>query len=180
MIKAANYKIVVRVDPDQKNEIKIGGIAMTSALLFETNYRERSPTIGTIVQGNEYLKEGEVALFHHNHFTQPSPYWIGADLFSVPFNKTIFGTLNEQGKIAPMCGNIICQRVPIEYAIPVPIEQQKTYIDRAIVINPGEAPYIPGQLLFHRPHSGYDIVYNWFGEERRVTKIHADMVIGVI
>ena len=180
MIKAANNKIIVRVDPNQKNGVKIGDTVMTTALLFENNYREKSPVVGVIVLGNEYLHEGDVALFHHNHFYQPSPYWIGDDLFSVPFNKTIFGILDENGQINPMCGNIICQRVPIEYAIPVPIEQQKTHIDRALVINPGQTPYYAGQLLFHKPHSGYDIVFNWNGEERRVTKIHEEMVIGVV
>lgn len=180
MIRPANNKIIVRVDPTQKNEIKVGTATLTTALLFENNYRERSPVVGVIVHGNEILKEGDVAIFHHNHFYQPSPYWIGSDLFSVPFNKTIFGILNENGEIDPICGNIICQRVPIEYAMPVPVEEQKTYIDRAIVINPGQTPYNPGQLLFHRVHAGYDIVYNWKGGERRVTKVHEDMVIGFV
>lgn len=180
MIKPANNKLIVRVDPNQKNEIKIGRTTLTTALLFENNYRERSPVVGVIVHGNEVLKEGDVALFHHNHFYQPSPYWIGADLFSVPFNKTIFGILNEEGHIKPMCGNIICVRVPIKYNIPVPIEEQKTYIDRAFVINPGQTSYDPGQLIFHRPYAGYDIVYNWKGEERRRTKVHEDMIIGYL
>lgn len=178
MIKPANNKIIVRVDPDQKNEIKIGGITFTTALKFENNYREKSPVVGVIVKGNEHLKEGDVALFHHNSFYLPSPYYIGDNLFSVPYNKTIFGTLDENGNITPMCGNIICERVPIEYSIPIPIEQCKTHIDRAKCINPGETPYNPGQLLFHRLNAGYDIVYNWNGEERRVTKVHSDMIIG--
>lgn len=177
--KAANNKIVVRVDPRQKNEFKIGDTVVAAALLFENNYREKSPVAGVIVHGNEYLREGEVALFHHNHFYQPSPYWIGDDLFSVPFNKTIFGVLDESGDINPMCGNIICERVPVEYAMPVPVEEQKTHTDRARVINPGQAPYKEGQLIFHRPSAGYDIVYNWNGYERRVTKVHEEMVIGL-
>lgn len=180
MIKAANSKIIVRVDPTQKNEIKIGGITMTTALLFENNYREKSPTVGIIVQGNEHVREGQVALFHHNSFYLPSPYHIEDDLFSVPFSKTFFGILNEDGEIEPMCGNIICDRVPIEYAMPVPMEQQKTHIDRAVVVNPGELPYKSGELIFHRVHAGYDIVYNWFGEERRRTKVSDDMVIGYV
>lgn len=180
MIKAANNKIIVRVDPNQKNEIRIGGITLTAALLFEHNYREKSPVVGEIVLGNDHIKEGQIAIFHHNHFYMPSPYWIGDNLFSVPFNKTIFGTLDENGEINPMCGNIICQRVPIEYAVPVPVEERKTHIDRAKVINPGQVSYSPGQLIFHRPHAGYDIVYNWFGEERRVTKVHESMIIGFI
>lgn len=180
MIKAANSKIIVRVDPTQKNEIKIGDITMTTALLFENNYREKSPVVGVIVQGNEFVKEGQVALFHHNSFYLPSPYHIGDDLFIVPFNKTFFGILNEDGEIEPMCGNIICERVPVEYAMPVPVEQQKTHTDRARVVNPGETPYKPGGLIFHRPNAGYDIVYNWLGEERRRTKVHDSMLIGFI
>lgn len=180
MIKAANNKIIVRVDPTQKNEIKIGGVIMTTALLFEKNYREKSPVVGVIVQGNEFVKEGQVALFHHNHFYSPSPYHIEDDLFSVPFNKTLFGVLDEKGEIEPMCGNIICQREPIEYDLLVPVEERKTHIDRVLVINPGQTVYEWGQLIFHRPHAGYDIVYNWFGEERRKTKVHEDMVIGFV
>lgn len=177
MTIAPTGRIIVRVDPTQKNEIKMGGITMTAALLFENNYREKSPTIGVVVQGNEFIVPGEVALFHHNHFYLPSPYHIEDDLFSVPFNKTLFGVLDEDGNIAPMCGNILCNRVPVEYAIPVPVEQQKTHIDRAIVIS-HHPEYKFGQTIFHRPHAGYDIVYNWFGEERRVTKVHEEMVVG--
>ena len=180
MIKAANSKIIVRVDPTQKNEIKIGETTLTTALLFENNYRERSPVVGVIVHGNDVLKEGDVAIFHHNTFYQPSPFWIGADLFSVPFNKTIFGILNKNGEIEPIYGNIICERVPIEYAVPIPIEERKTYTDRAKVINSGNTPYNPGQLIFHRFSAGYDIVYNWRGEERRRTKVHSDMIVGWI
>lgn len=178
MIKATNSKIIVRVDPSQKNEIKMGGITMTTALLFENNYREKSPTIGVVVQGNEFIVPGEVALFHHNHFTMPSPYHIEDDLFSVPFNKTLFGVLDEDGNIHPMCGNLLCHRVPIETPIPVPIEEQKTYTDRAIVISRNHPKYKFGQMIFHRPFAGYDIVYNWFGEEIRVTKVSDDMIIG--
>lgn len=180
MIQPSNNKIIVRVDPTQKNEIKIGDTTLTTALLFDNNYRERSPVVGVIVIGNDVLREGDVAIFHHNHFYQPSPYWIGDDLFSVPFNKTIFGILNENGEIDPICGNIICQRVPIEYAMLVPIEEQKTHTDRVQVLEPGNTSYYPGQIIFHRPHAGYDIVYNWKGEERRVTKVHEDMVIGFV
>lgn len=180
MIKAANSKIIVRVDPNQKNEIKIGGITMTAALLFENNYREKSPVVGVIVNGNEYLKEGQVALFHHNHFHMPSPYWIGDTLFSVPFNKTIFGVLDENGEITPMCGNIICERVPIEYAIPVPIEERKEYIDRVIVENGGETEYKKGDYLFTRPHSYYQIVYHWNNIEKRIHKVHESMVCGIL
>lgn len=179
-MKPVNNKILVRVDMAQKDHISIGGITVRTALPFEHNYREKSPVVGVIVEGNPYLKEGQIAIFHHNHFYAPSPYHLMGDLYSVPFNKTVFGVLNENGGIIPMCGNIMSERVLIEYEIPVPVEQRKTHLNRVKVINAGLLPFKPGQLIFHRPNAAYDIVYNWNGIEKRVTKIHEDMVVGMI
>jgi len=164
----------------QKDTFTIGGITVSSALKFETNYRERSPVVGLIVEGNRFIKPGQIALFHHNHFYPPSPYFLMDDLFSVPFNHTVFGILTEEGEIKPMCGNMICQRVEIPTFLPVPVEQRKKYTDRAIIIDPGTQPYKKGQLIFHKPSAGYDIVYNYNNMEIRVTKVHADMVVGFI
>lgn len=177
-MRPVDNRILVKVNMSQKDKFKIGDIEMTAALLFENNYRERSPVIAEVINGNEIMPNNSIIICHHNHFYSPSPYFISDNLFSIPFNKTIFGILNEDGEINPMCGNIICQRLPVEYAMPVPVEEQKTHIDRALVINPGDEPYQPRQLIFHRLHAGYDIVYNWFGEERRRTKVHADMIVG--
>lgn len=179
-MKPVNNKIIVRVDMRQKDHISIGGITVRTALPFEHNYREKSPVVGVIVQGNTYIKEGDIAIFHHNHFYPPSPYYLMDDLYSVPFNKTLFGVLDTFGNIKPMCGNIICRRVPIEYEIPIPVEQMKMHANRVKVINAGYAPYRFEQLIFHRPNAAYDIVYNWNGIEKRVTKVHEDMVVGMI
>lgn len=175
-----NDRILVQVNMKQKDEFTIGDITVKAALLYETNYREKSPVVGLIQQGNAYVKEGQIGIFHHNHFYRPSPYYLYDDLYSVPFNKTLFGVIDDQGEIQPMCGNIICQRVPIEYSLPVPVEHQKTHIDRALVVRPGDTPYKPRQLIFHRPHAGYDIVYNWNLEERRATKVDSSMIVGVV
>lgn len=179
-MRATHDRIIVAVNMKQKDEFTIGEITVKAALLYETNYREKSPVVGLIQQGNAYVKEGQIGIFHHNHFYRPSPYYLYDDLYSVPFNKTLFGVIDDQGEIQPMCGNIICQRVPIEYSLPVPIEHQKTHIDRALVTRPGDTSYKPGQLIFHRLNAGYDIVYNWNKIEKRVTKIHEEMVVGVV
>lgn len=179
-MRATHDRIIVQVDMRQKDEFTVGGVTVKAALPFETNYREKSPVVGLILQGNAYVKEGQLGIFHHNHFYSPSPYYLYDDLYSVPFNKTLFGIIDDHGEIQPMCGNIICQRVPIEYAIPVPAEQCKTHIDRALVVRPGDAPYRAGQLIFHRLNAGYDIVYNWNKSEKRITKVDSKMVIGVV
>lgn len=179
-MRATNGRIIVQVNMKQKDEFTIGEVTVKAALLYETNYREKSPVVGLIQQGNAYVKEGQIGIFHHNHFYRPSPYYLYDDLYSVPFNKTLFGVIDDQGEIQPMCGNIICQRVPIEYSLPVPVEHQKTHIDRALVVRPGDTPYKPGQLIFHRPNAGYDIVYNWNKIEKRVTKVYVEMVVGMV
>lgn len=179
-MRVTNNRILVQVNMRQKDEFTVGGITVKAALSFETNYREKSPVVGLILQGNAYVKEGQIGIFHHNHFYSPSPYYLYDDFYSVPFNKTLFGIIDEQGAIQPMCGNIICQRIPIEYAIPVPVEQQKTHIDRARVMRPGTTGYKAGQLIFHRLNAGYDIVYNWNGIEKRITKVDSEMVVGIV
>lgn len=179
-MRVVQGRILVQVNMKQKDEFTVGGITVKAALPFETNFREKSPVVGLILQGNAYVKEGDLGIFHHNHYYPPSPYYLQDDLFSVPFNKTLFGIIDKDGEIQPMCGNIICERVPVEYSMPVPVEHRKTHIDRVRVTRPGLEPYKPGQLIFHRKNAGYDIVYNWNGIEKRVTKIHTEMVVGVV
>lgn len=179
-MKTVNNRVLVRVDMKQKDTFSIGGVTVSTALKFETNYRERSPVVGLIVEGNKFIKPGEIAIFHHNHFYAPSPYFLMDDLFSVPFNQTVFGVLTTEGKIKPLCGNIICERIEIPSFLPLPIEHRKIYLDRVKVIDAGNLPYEAGQLIFHTPSAGYDIVYNYNGVEIRVTKVHSDFIVGFV
>lgn len=163
----------------QKNSLIVSGISFKIANLYQTNHREKEPVLGEIVEGNDEIRKGQIGLFHHNNFAPPSPFYLYDDLFSVPFNKTVFGIIHQDGSIKPLCGNIICDRIWEESTIDLPPEQQKQYIDRVIVINPGDTPYKIGQLLFTRPHAYYEIVYNVNGIEHRIHKVHAEMVVGM-
>lgn len=178
-MKPVNGKILVRTNMAQKNTLVLGRVTMKIANLYQTNHREKEPVLAEIVQGNKILRPGRVAIFHHNTFYTPSPFYLYDDLFSVPYNKTIFGILYSDGNIRPLCGNILCDRVGVESQIPLPSEQQEKYIDRVIVTNPGDTRYKVGQLLFTRPYAYYEIVYNIDGKEFRVHKIHEEMVVGM-
>jgi hypothetical protein len=178
-VKPANGKLIVRVNMAQKNTWQIAGTTMKIANLYQTNHREKEPVLGEIVEGNKIIRPGRVCIFHHNNFAPPSPFFLYGDLFSVPYNKTVFGILYSDGTIRPLCGNILCNRVDIESNIPLPSEQKERYIDRVIVTNPGDTSYKAGQLLFTRPYAFYEIVYNIGGTEYRVHKIHEDNVVGV-
>lgn len=174
----ANGKIIVRCNMRQKDFIEVGGIRFQMAPLFNKNYREKSPVLAEVIDGNQYLHEGQVIVCHHNHFYSPSPYFIGDSLYSIPFGKTVFGTVDSDGVLTPMCGNMLCDRVWVETPLPLPVEQRKMYQDRVIITNPGWTKYKAGQLLFSTPSAMYEIVYTVGAKEVRIHKIHEQFIVG--
>lgn len=180
IINTTNRKILVRSNLSQKDEVVINGVTLKTAGLFDSNYREKSPTIAEVVTGNRYLKSGDIIVCHHNTFYEPSPYYLEEDLFSIPYDKIVFGTLDENGNISPLNGNIICQRIPIDSRPEIPIQYRKTFIDRATVLDARWTPYKKGQTILHRLNAGYDIVYNLGGVEYRVTKVHESQIVGIL
>lgn len=179
-MKPVNNKIIVRVNINQKDEMLVGGILLKTALSFDSNYREKSPVIAEVVEGNRFLKKGDIIVCHHNHFYAPSPYLLEGDLYSIPFNKTIFAKINKDGKLSALCGNILGDRVVIKNDLLVPPEFQKKYIDRILVTDRGWTTYKNGSTIFCRPNAPYDIVYNFGGVEMRKTKVDSDMVCGFL
>jgi len=179
-VKAVNKKIVVRVNMAQKSDLEIGGVKFKMAPNFDPNYRERSPVVGEIITGNKWVSTGQIAVFHHNNFYPPSPYFYKDDLFSVPFNRTVLAVFTETGDLSPICGNILCSRVEIETSIPLPPEKRKYYNDRVVCVDPGWLTDLrKGQLLFCTPLAMYEIVYNVNGVEKRINKVHSEFIIGV-
>jgi hypothetical protein len=175
-----NNKILVRVDMSQKNTIEVGGIKVSTALLFETNYREKSPVIAVVVKGNEILKKDDIICCHHNHYYHPSPYHVQEDLFSIPFNRTIFGVFDKNGVLNPVCGNVLGEKVYEKTLLLLPPEKMVHYKDRVIITNGGNTQYKENDLVFTRPSAPYDIVYNWNNTEFRVTKVDSQMIVGVV
>lgn len=175
---SVNNRIIVRVNVEQKDRMKIGDIWVQSALLYNTNYREKSPVIAEVVSGNEKVSQGTFICCHHNHFYDPSPYFLQDDLYSIPFNKTIFGYFKEDGSLVPICGNVFGERIAIPSDIPLPPEMVQTYKNKVLVTNGNGTKYKKGEIIFTRPSAPYDIVYNWGGKEIVVTKVSEDMIVG--
>lgn len=178
-MKPTNNKILVTVNPDQKTAFEVNGRLFSMATKWETNYREKSPVIAKVVEGNDVLDTDDVLLCHHNLFYLPSPYHVYGDLFSIPFSKILFAKIDKNGELDPICGNIICNRIPEKSFLPLPPTQQKFYINQYEVVNEGWTNYKIGDIVFTRPHSGYEIVYVFDGIENRVIKVSDDMVCGV-
>lgn len=177
---AANNKVIVRVNLKQKDKITVSGVTVSTALKYELNYREKSPVVAEVIEGNDFLKAGDILLSHHNFYYPPSPFHLQDDLFAVPFGSSLFAIVGPDGELKPICGNIICSRVEIPSDFPLPPEHVKTYVDRSRVVDPGDTKYKVGQLIFHRKHAGYDIVYVWNTIEKRVTKVHESQICAFV
>jgi len=175
-----NNKIIVRVDLKQKDVANIGGVEVRMTNSYNTNYRERSPVIAEVVNGNTTIFDGSFIVCHHNNFYEPSPYHLEKDLYSIPFNKTIFGILDSNGELTPVCGNVFCNRVDIETALPLPPDQRKKHINRGVVIASSVLKYKEGYTIFTRPNALYDIVYIFDKQKITITKVSEDMICGVI
>lgn len=177
-MKPTNGKILVRANMEQKDSITVGGVTMSTANKFENNFREKSPVVCVVVEGNKDVQKDDILIVHHNTLYQPSPYYVQDDLFSIPFTSIIFAKLSASGDLIPLNGNILCDRPKVESTLPLPPSQQKLHIDRVVVRDAGREPYKKDQLLFIRQHAYYEIVYNINGEGKRVHKVHGSMVVG--
>lgn len=175
-----NNKILVSVDNNQKDSHTIGGNVFKMALLYEKNYRLKSPVIATAIEGNGLIYAGDILLAHHNLFYLPSPYHLYDNIFSIPFSKVIFAKILEDGELLPICSNILGTRVEKKYDLPLPPDQREKYTDRIIVTNPGYTKYHKGQLLLSRPSAPYDISYIYKGEQKTVTKISEDQITAIV
>lgn len=180
MTEVFNNKVLVKCDSAQKSSVLIGNTLFKLAPLYEQNYRVKAPTIATVVEGNELLRKDDILLCHHNLYFLPSPYHLYGDLFSVPFSNVLFAKILEDGELLPICGNILGERIPKKYTIPIPPDQMEKYNDRMIISNSGYTQFKIGQTIFARPSSCYDIIYNWNNEQKIATKISEDMVTAIM
>lgn len=175
-----NNKILVFSDLNQKDTVSIGGNIFKMANLYETNYRLKSPVICIVEEGNELVHKGDILLCHHNLFYMPSPYHLYSNYFSIPFSQVLFAKILQNGDLLPICGNILGERIPKKYVLPVTPDAQEMYNDRMVISNAGYTKYKKGQIIFARPSSCYDIVYHWNNVQKTVTKIDETMICGIM
>lgn len=179
-LKPTKDGIILRVDPEQKDRVMMGGYELSISGKFKTNHRERNPVIGIVEVGNDKIKKGTALIVHHNLFYgENSAYSMGDGLFSIPVNHNIFMRIDENGDPHSMFGNIICERLWQQGSIEVPDDYKKEYIDRARVISKGYG-YRPGQIIFHTPYANYEIVYTWNKVERRIIKVYKDDICAIL
>ena len=176
-MRIPNNRIYVEVDMNQKDFHN----GFKTAKEYQGNFRERQPVMCKVIQGNSLVKKGLILLVHHNLFYEDNPYRIGGDTFAINTNENIFARLDMVGNAHSMFGNIIAERVPIDYdtSFEVPDRYKGDYVDRVRVISDG-CGFVVGQILLILDKADYEIVYNWQGEERKVIRIKKNEIVGYL
>ncbi len=178
-MKSVNGKILVSVNLAQKDYMEVGGVELKTAMPFASNFREKTPVIAKVIEGNEFVMEGNLLLTHHNLFQMPSPYHLYDELFSIPFSKVLFAKIDTSGDIQPICGNLICEKIEVETLLPVPENERKYHINKYKVLMSGWTNYKEGSIIYTRPNSGYEIIYILNGKKNIIVKVDSDMICGV-
>lgn len=178
-MKSKNDKIVVKVDASQKSSIELGGVQFLLAKQYSNNRREMNPVVCEVITGNSRIKAATFLLVHHNRFAEHSPYELENGLYAIPYDRSLFAKIDEQGEPHSLCGNIIAKRVEKASAFEVAASYKKNYNDRVIVLNNGYG-YKKGDEIFTFQFADYEIVYVWKGEEKRVVKVYQSDICGKI
>lgn len=180
-MKAVNNKILVTSDVSQKDYFLLGDISVKSPVLFDTNYRQRSPVMCQVSEATKDFPKGTILLCHHNTFYLPSPYHVYGNIFSIPCNgNVIFAKFNADGSLYPLFGNMFCRQSEIHSTFALPEKEKKYHSDRAIITEPGLCNYKKNDLVFTRPSAAYEIVYTFHGKKQGQFKVHESMVAGVL
>ncbi len=180
-MKPTERRIIVYCDLEQKGTILVAGKSFHCVPKFATNYREKSPVVAVVKDGNGKIPNETIIIAHYTYFYGDSHYALGDGLFSIPFSENIFCTIDNQGNAHSIGGNIIAQRV--EKKLPGDLRQPpanyKNYKDRLIILSDGEG-FTAGQMVFTIPLSDHEIVYHWEGQERRVIKVLAADITAIL
>lgn len=172
-MQTLSTRILVEADLTQKDFDN----GLQCAKDFQGNHRDRNPVTCTVLQGNALVKKGLTLLAHHNFFYEDSPFRVVGNTFSITTNENIFARLDEQGHPHSMFGNVMAERIPIDYFLEMPPEFQQMYRDRVRVIADG-CGYRKGQVILVENYADYEVIYNFQGVERRVIKVKKEHIVG--
>ena len=171
-MKLIQGSILVNVDLRQKEEIN----GLKSGKKYNENFRERNPVIAFVEQGSKEVPTGSYIVCNYSYFDLESPLQITDSLYSIPINEEIFATINSDGSLNPIMGNVLVERVTKETKIELPPELKKPHTNRGVAIS-GE---YSGKYIFWLPYADYEIVYTWEGKEHRALKIHQSEITGYL
>lgn len=173
MIPQRDY-IIVSCETSQKEEVTIGGNLLKTGKNYNENFRERNPVVARVIHGTKEIPKGSYIICNYSHFDLSSPFEFSEGLYSIPVDEELYATVNEDGSLNPVCGNVLVENVLKETKIDLPEELKKTHTNQGIALT-GE---YKDKYIFWLPFSNYEICYTWNNEEKRAIKIHYTEITG--
>jgi hypothetical protein len=172
--------IIVTVDPDEKSSFNIGELTVISGKRYNTNFRERNPSLAYVLEGLGEIKKGAYIMTDYNHFGEDSPYLLTDDIYSIPNNESIFVIINNEGEVEKAVnGNLVVELLEVETAYETAEQYKKFHEDRGIV-KKGSGKYKAGDFVLFLWKANMEMSYIWAGIEKRFVRIHSDDIVGVV
>ena len=176
--------ILVRVDPDQKREAEIGGRLLLSGKEYSDNWREKCPVIAELMQDAEMFQgetviRGTFLICSYTHFDEESYYFLRDDLYAIPINELIFATINEDGSLKAVNGNVFVEREYTERAIEIHEDYKRPLYNRGIIAS-DSGEFKKGQEIFWLEMADYEMIYTWKGVEMKAIKVEKSEIVGFI
>lgn len=178
-MKPKKNHVILKVNLSQKDSIKVGDADFQLVPKFTTNYREKNPVAGVVVDGGKAIKKGTILVCHHNLFREDSPFRIFDDYFSIPVNRNIFLRIDENGEPHGMYGNVVAERLEPESFFDIPTSYKKSIDNRVRILENGEG-LLKGDEVLMLKWGDYQCVYMWNGIEKRVIRLFFEDIVAVI
>ncbi|MEO9210788.1 MAG: hypothetical protein ABI208_06805 [Ginsengibacter sp.] len=184
---APERNIVVKIDLENKEKYKFAsGIEIILVKGFNFNRREDSPSIGTIIDGDN-LPHGALCLVHHNstHDTFKIPNVIDEkghlleDLYSISTDMVF--CFKEEGKNwQPTKEFLITLRLYREYTgVLLGIEPKQIPQMLYVVCGKVGDKDLSGKVVITSKFSDYEVIFNENGRETSLVRTRVREVMGI-
>lgn len=176
---AKKGSIIVTVDPDEKVFQKMGDLNIQVGKGYNTNFRERNPSMAFVLEGLGEIKTGSWIMTNYLHFGSDSPYLLTDNVYAIPVDEELFALIDDSGDVKKVVnGNLVVELVDVEKKF-VPQNYVGKYEDRGKVIK-GNSHYKAGDFVLFLYKANLEMSYVWKGIEKRFVRIHENEVVGTV
>lgn len=172
--------IVVKVNPEQKDEAVIAGKKMLTGKYYATNFRERNPILARVLDGYGEVVTGSWIICNYTYFDFSSPYLLTDHKYAIPVDSEIYAVLGSDGEVLrPVFGNLVVRLVEEKHQLELPEHLRIYEEDRGIIVK-GNNHFKKDDFVLFLYKANLEMVYIWEGFEKRFVRIHEDEIVGIV
>jgi hypothetical protein len=157
---------------------------------YNENGREMSPVVCEVLEVGEgvtNISKGDVLITHHNLLTNEA-LTIERNLeeqytiLSVVNDNTLYAKILPDGKLVPVNGNCIANRIKknVNTSLEVPFELTEEMLFDIVSVSDDIDFIKKGDRVLCHKYSDYEMVYHFNNEEKRAIRIWKDDILGIV